>query len=461
MHGDDVASAGISITTELVSKSSELIFEMLKVAIDEQRKLAENYAGKLKAKELSGGEVSLKKLKKGGQIGMLQTFEKTDLKELIARAKDLDIPVAVTENKGRSNTVSVFFNTKDQTALDNIVADIREETKAKQKNPEQAYKMLTIEKSETEGFQMYCAEKDIPVTFMETKDEQVKCIFSSAYAQQMRKAIDNYHEMQKELADISVEVVKDKGKPKIVVTDMRQGKKLTMNFCTKARLERMLNERLGFEPYKAAEVTNVLAGRLTEDQKRFYYSGSRTLEQMEYFEKDIRFEDDNILTDKFTFAKFRQRNGTEYLTITDTDERFVVLSGKRIDRKTVEEQLRTYLNIADTETIAEIMKKAERLGFAEAVVKRDFKSFTIERETLNSFTVTGGSTSIRLDLTDKKTAVKQLMDAFGIKQAKAERIFDKASKQSVSKNTLERIKSILPRKENALEHKTRERGSRK
>ena len=131
MHGDDVASAGISITTELVSKSSELIFEMLKVAIDEQRKLAENYAGKLKAKELSGGEVSLKKLKKGGQIGMLQTFEKTDLKELIARAKDLDIPVAVTENKGRSNTVSVFFNTKDQTALDNIVADIREEKKEK------------------------------------------------------------------------------------------------------------------------------------------------------------------------------------------------------------------------------------------------------------------------------------------------------------------------------------------
>ena len=107
------------------------------------------------------------------------------------------------------------------------------------------------------------------------------------------------------------------------------------------------------------------------------------------------------------------------------------------------------------------MKKAERLGFAEAVVKRDFKSFTIERETLNSFTVTGGSTSIRLDLSDKKTAVKQLMDAFGIKQAKAERIFDKASKQSVSQNTLERIKSILPRKENALEHKTRERGSRK
>ena len=31
------------------------------------------------------------------------------------------------------------------------------------------------------------------------------------------------------------------------IEDTEQGKKLSMNFCTKARLERMLNERMGFE----------------------------------------------------------------------------------------------------------------------------------------------------------------------------------------------------------------------
>ena len=31
MHGDDVASAGVSITTEVLSKASEAILELIKV----------------------------------------------------------------------------------------------------------------------------------------------------------------------------------------------------------------------------------------------------------------------------------------------------------------------------------------------------------------------------------------------------------------------------------------------
>jgi DNA-directed RNA polymerase subunit F len=235
-----------------------------------------------------------------------------------------------------------------------------------------------------------------------------------------------------------------------------------MNFSTKARLERMLNERLGFEPFKAAEVTNVLADRLTDEQKRYFYSGSRTVEQMEYFEKDIRFEDDNILTENFSFAKMKLRNEkVPHLTITDGAENFVVLSGLGIDRAKVEQDIRKFLHIKDDETIAALIKKAERLGFADKTLKKRFKQFTIERETLNSCTVTSGTTVLKLDLDDKEAAVKQLEETFGISPKKAERIVDKAAKQSVSANTLKRIKSILPKKENALEHKTRERGSRK
>ena len=459
MHGDDVASAGVSVTTELISKTTDVILEIIKIEIDKKRQKANEKALKGKDIKLSGGEVSIKKLKSGGEIGMLPSFDKADYKELVRRAKKLDIPIAGIQEKGKANTLSVFFSKKDEAVISRLEKEIKSE---KMKDPKQSVKMTTISKSETEGFSMYCADHDIPVSFMETRDGDVKCIFDAAYEKQVSRALDNYHIMQGELSKISVEVVKDKGKSKIVVIDMNDGKKLTMNFSTKARLERMLNERLGFEPFKAAEVANVLADRLTDEQKRYFYSGSRTVEQMEYFEKDIRFEDDNILTENFSFAKMKLRNEkVPHLTITDGVENFVVLSGLGIDRAKVEQDIRRFLKIYDDETIAAIMKKAERLGFAEAVVKRDFKSFTIERETLNSFTVTGGSTSIRLDLSDKKIAVKQLMDVFGIKQSKAERIFDKASKQSVSKNTLERIKSILPRKENALEHKTRERGSRK
>ena len=34
MHGDDVASAGVSITTEVLSKTSEAILELIKVGIE-------------------------------------------------------------------------------------------------------------------------------------------------------------------------------------------------------------------------------------------------------------------------------------------------------------------------------------------------------------------------------------------------------------------------------------------
>lgn len=243
---------------------------------------------------------------------------------------------------------------------------------------------------------------------------------------------------------------------------MPGGRKITMNFCTKARLERMLGERMNFEPFKSAEVANVLAKKLTDEQQRFYYSGSRTVEQMDYFAKDITFEDDNILTENFSFAKMKFRNEkTPRLTITDKDGNFVVLSGSNIRREDVERDIRNYLKVTNSETIAALMNKAEKLGFAEQTIKRNFMEYTIERESQNTFTVMGGNTVLRLDLSDKESALKQLTDTFGMSRNKAEKIIGKAAKQSVSMNTLQRARAKLPKLSNTLEHKTRNRGSRK
>ena len=455
MHGDDVASAGVTVTTDIVSKANEIILEMIKIHIDKERQKGPK--GK-KHKEYRG-DVSLKKLRSGGEIGMLPSYSSEDFKELAKRAKKFGIPVAGIQEKGRENTLSVFFNLKDKPTLDNIVRDIH--AMKMQGAPEQAEKMIAIERSQVEGFQLYCSDHDIPVNFMESKDG-VKCIFNAAYEKQIDQALVNYRKMQAELSKISLEIVKEKGKPKIVLTDMNDGKKLTMNFCTKARFERMLGERMGFEPFKAAEVANVLADRLTDEQKKFYYSGSKTVEQMDYFEKDIKFDDDNILTEKFSFARMKFKNEkAPHLTITDSEGNFVVLSGANIRREDVERNIREYLKVNDNETIAAIMAKAERLGFAEKAVTISFKEYSIERESQNSFTVTGGNTALRLDLTDKGSAVKQLTDTFGMSKRKAEKIFDKAQKQSISMNTLQMVKAKLPKPTNVLTNKTRNRGSRK
>lgn len=293
MHGDDVASAGVSVSTQIVSKATEILLDMLKVAIEKERE-----AARLKQSEkkqvLSGGEVTYQKLKEGGEVAMLPSFDKDDYGEFLKRAKEMDIPVAAIQEHGKENTLSLFFNVKDKEAVNAIVQDIVRE---KLKQPEQTERMITIEKEQVEGFQMYCSDHDIPVNFMETQ------------------------------------------------------------------------------------------------------------------------------------------NGVK--------------------------SIRQHLKVEDTETVKAIMTKAERLGFVDEPKQVQFKEYLIERETQSAFTVRGGSTVVRLDLSDRETAKKQLMDSFGMTAAKAERIIDKARKQTVVNNLLKKAKAKAALTADAIKHKKLDRGSRK
>lgn len=463
MHGDDVASAGVEVTTQIVSKATEIFMEMLKIAIERERE-KNRLSGK--SEVLSGGEVTYQKLKEGGEVTMLPSFAKDDYGELLKQAKKMDIPVACDKifrngklESGKENTLSVFFNVKDKEAVNSIVQGIVRE---KMKAPEQTQRMITIEKEQVEAFQMYCSEHDIPVNFMEAKSD-VKCIFNSAYEKQIAAAVENYRQVQNELSKAEIKVQADvRGRPKIIVNDFESGKKLTVNFCPKSKLERILRERLGFDNVKAIEAANALAQTLSAEQKKYFLSGSRQLEQMEFYQKDIKFENENVLADRFSFAKMKLPDEDfSRLTITDSDGNFVVLSEKNIDREQVEKNIRAHLKLDDTETVKAVMEKAERLGFVEKPKLTQFKEYQIERETQSAFTVRLGNTAVRLDLSDRDTAKKQLMDNFGMSSAKAEKIIGKAMKQSVAKNLLSRAREKIANSADTLRHKKIERGSRK
>lgn len=472
MHGDDVASAGVSVSTQIVSKATEILLDMLKVAIEKERE-----AARLKQSEkqqvLSGGEVTYQKLKTGGEVAMLPSFDKDDYGEFLKRAKEMDIPVACDRifrngkfEHGKENTLSLFFNVKDKEAVNAIVQDIVRE---KLKQPEQTERMITIEKEQVEGFQMYCSDHDIPVNFMESRSESwrqqngVKCIFGAAYEKQMEAAVENFKKLHSELAKAEIDVQKDsKGKLKITFSDTEQGKKVTMNFCTKSKVERVLQERLGFSQVKAVEAANALTTKLSDQQLGYYLSGSRQLEQMAYYEKDIKFENENVLTDKFSFAKMQfQEEDTPKLTITDERGHFVVLSANTRDRAEIEKSIRQHLKVEDTETVKAIMTKAGKLGFVDEPKQVQFKEYLIERETQSAFTVRGGSTVVRLDLSDKETAKKQLMDSFGMTAVKADKIIDKAQKQKVANNLLKKARAKAAQTADTIKHKKLDRGSRR
>ena len=459
MHGDDVASAGVSVSTQIVSKATEILMDLLKLAIEREREAARLKQSENQETVLSGGEVTYQKLKEGGEVTMLSSFAKDDYGEFLKRAKEMDIPVAAIQEHGKENTLSLFFNVKDKEAVNAIVQDIVRE---KLKQPEQTERMITIEKEQVEGFQMYCSDHDIPVNFMETQNG-VKCIFGAAYEKQMEAAVENFKQLHDELSKTAIDVQKDeKGKLKITVDDTEQGKLLKMNFCTKAKLERVLQERMGFSKVKAVEAANALTSKLSDQQMGYYLSGARQLEQMAYYEKDIKFENENVLTDKFSFAKMQfQEEDTPKLTITDERGHFVVLSANTRDRAEIEKSIRQHLKIEDTETVKAIMTKAERLGFVDEPKQVQFKEFLIERETQSAFTVRGGSTVVRLDLSDKETAKKQLMDSFGMTAVKADKIIDKAQKQTVANNLLKKARAKAAQTADTIKHKKLDRGSRK
>lgn len=110
--------------TQIVSKATEILLDMLKVAIEKEREAARLKQSENQQTVLSGGEVTYQKLKEGGEVTMLPSFAKEDYGEFLKRAKEMDIPVAAIQEHGKENTLSLFFNEKDKEAVNAIVKDI-------------------------------------------------------------------------------------------------------------------------------------------------------------------------------------------------------------------------------------------------------------------------------------------------------------------------------------------------
>lgn len=220
MHGDDVASSGTGIATQVVSKAVEIFIELLKLKIEQERQRKMEMPDD-DTPDLSGGEVTYQRLKegiasgRGGEISTITSFSKEDYKELVSRAEEIDIPIAAMQENGKDNTLSVYFLKSDTEAVNAIVQDI---VRQKLNQPEQTERMITIDKEQAEGFQMLCSDHDIPVTFLETSNG-VKCIYNNAYEKSIDTAMQKFQDMRSELKNTSVDVRIENGKPKLTVMD--------------------------------------------------------------------------------------------------------------------------------------------------------------------------------------------------------------------------------------------------
>lgn len=67
---------------------------------------------------------------------------------------------------------------------------------------------------------------------------------------------------------------------------------------------------------------------------------------MDFYEKDIKLPEDNLLLENYSFVKLKANGDDEpKLTVTDKSGNFVVLSAKNLDRSEVESEIKCLSDI--------------------------------------------------------------------------------------------------------------------
>jgi 23S rRNA pseudoU1915 N3-methylase RlmH len=108
-----------------------------------------------------------------------------------------------------------------------------------------------------------------------------------------------------------------------------------------------------------------------------------------------------------------------------------------------------------------MLSKVERIGFVDPPTLTKYQNYAIERDTQNTFSVSLGAVSVNCNLKDVATSKKSLMDTFGMNEKKAEKILNKAKKQSVSVNLIRKAKkSQSENHKDVVKHKKKDRGAR-
>lgn len=456
MHGDDLANSGVQIVTQAASKTTEIICELIKMYL-------QNRNSKPKEINLHGEQKMLSALQKGGESDSV-TLTRDDFERFQQINKEKyknDVPYFSAEQTANSNYVDLYFLKSDDAAVKTILNDIVSE---KMNLPDQEYKMVEVDKNQAECFQQLCTKNDISFNFMKTEQGSIKCVFNISEQEKMNKTIDELSQLQDSLKQINIEIKKDdNGKPKFIISDAGQNKTIQLNFCDKEKFQRVMQSQFKYEKEKAVAAACSMSHLLTSEQLKFYQSGSKLMERLDHYEKNIKFEDDNVLVNDYSFTQIKAKNEDMRLTITDKDGNFVVLSQENTDRKLVEENLRKYLQLDSTEKINALLEKAEKLKYVDAPEIVKVKEYTIERTSKNSMTVSDGNKSIDIDISNHNTAKSVLTNNFGMSSEKAEKIIRKAKKQSVTENLLKRAKSVFPgnSKPEQLRNKNMSRGSRK
>ena len=463
MHGDDVASSGTQIAGEAAKGTISLIFQALMKVVEnhiQERHLQQELDMKYAAEnppELHGAQKTLSDLKQGGEL-VSATIPKEDFEAFKKGNKDYDMAYSAFPIKD-SDMVDLYFLKSDESIfkpiMDKIIAD-------KMASPDKQYKMTMIDSDKAEAFQCYCAENNVTINMLETEDKKYKCIYRADSELKVQKAAEHIDAQKNELANVSVEIEKNGNKPQFIINDRDKDRKIRFNFGSKERFEKTLTENLGYNTEKAKLASQAVLAKMSSEQKKAFLSGSKILEKVDYLDRGIKLTDDSLLVGDFEFSSIKLKDQKEpHLLITDNNGNMAAIPQSMKDREIIEDTLRRELGISDNEQAKDMMNKIEKIGYANkaAVIKNG--KYNIKRTSKYTAEIALNNKTVTVDLHDRKAAKKTLNETFGMSEKKADKILDKASKQSTTKGILNKAKSNMPDTDHMIKNKKPTRGSRK
>lgn len=487
MHGDDVASAGMEITKETTSEVLQLIIKAVSAVVsnvnenirqnraeerqermlERQMEMYENQNKPFDGMELHGEQKMLSDIKKNGEM-VSAKFSREDFeafKKINAEKFNDEIAYFAAQCSPDSEYVDIYYLKSDENLMKDIGNQIIED---KLKTPEKAYNMTDIPKEKAQTFQEICDSENISVSMMETRDGKIKCIFAGDDTEKIKNAIASTDEMYNNLDKISAEVVQDGNKWKIQINDIEQNKSITMRFGEKEKVERVLQEQFGFDKAKTKAVSSVFEQKLNSEQKRYFNSGNKLMEQVEHLRFELKFNNESLKAEDFRFSEIGVKNNAKdevnnLFVISDKKGNSLILSGKGEEQnlENVEKKIRETFGLTDKKQVDEMLHNIWESNYVKFAPVEKKGKYSIQRTSQSMAEISLKDESVHIDFTNPKEAKKLLMDTFGMNEKKAEKIINKAANQSVTNNILKNAKAVNPQPDKMISNKKLNRGGRK
>lgn len=470
MMSEDLAGQSLN----MAQKSAEIAVELarlLKSMYDThaQRK-RERTAGQPSAADkehnIKSGDVKLSELKKTGGVSMQTNISARDMEAITAKAKDYDIPVSFIGKGENAENVTLAFRTDDKAAVNQILNEVITEKLAVKPDDYLMFEMNNLGEAQT--MERMLKENDIPADITKGADGKYLCIYEAKNAEALKiiKAdLKEAHESISKGFDIE-----NNGK-KYTLTDKNAEKTITLSSLpTKEKLMRICREQFGFSEHKAAEAANKFESTLSGERLKYFRTDTRQAALLNNFERNIRLKDDSLLVKPYSFTRANFSSDSVNRYLVTNGEKAAALIPDKMSREEMADTVRYKLGVTDPEVVKAIVDKTEKIEVAnkvaeikkEAEIAKQNGDIAIERRSEKFFEASQGTVRKSYDLTDKKQSIKALQNDFGISSEKAERIFQKAQKQSPLQNDFHKMaeKSKATAKTKPIKEKKTSKGAR-